>query len=115
MKRCRPSLLLAVMAVAWEKLVTDGVQFTYDALPALGGGFALGAPQSPLGDSLVPRSAGDAALDTLTRQDAVPLVMHWQCTPPMIFRMASVGWTQYCALTPPVVMRGPAKPALARL
>ena len=64
------------MAVAWEKLSIDGVQFAYDALPALGGGFALGAPLSPVVEPLLPsaRSDGEAALDALTRQDAAHLV-----------------------------------------
>ena len=72
------------MAVAWENLTTEGVQFTYDALPALGGGFSLAAPQSPVTEALVPRSAGDAAPDTLARTDAVPLVTTYRacsCTP----------------------------------
>ncbi len=73
--RCCAPQSAAAMAVAWEKLTTEGVQFTYDAMPALGGGFSLGGPpQSPVTEARVPRSAGDAALDTLARSDAAPLV-----------------------------------------
>ena len=62
------------MAQAWEKITTEGVQFAYDALPALGAGFSLGAPLSPVGEALPPRSAGNATLDTLTRREAEGLV-----------------------------------------
>ena len=67
--------------MAWEKLTTEGVQFTYDALPALGGGISLGgAPHSPVTEALVPRSVGDAALDSLARSDAVLQVITWSRT-----------------------------------
>ena len=64
------------MAVVWEKLNIDGVQFAYDALPALGGGFVLGAPLSPVVEPLLPsaRSDGEAALDALTRENTTQLV-----------------------------------------
>jgi len=115
--RCWSLQSAAAMAVAWEKLTTEGVQFTYDALPALGGGFSLGAAlQSPVTEALVPRSAGDAALDTLARSDAVPLVTTRPCT--LLRTLPRGGAAQFAATSPGVVMylrsdrRTPAVPTL---
>ena len=62
------------MAVVWERVDPDGVNFVYDALPALGGGFTLGSrdPVTPAPDGS--RARSDAEPDAIRIESAVALV-----------------------------------------